>query len=52
MAMVAMLDVEVGIGKWMHLIYRPLALYLGAVKRRAAQLSSPAPSEAGRPASG
>jgi ferredoxin len=36
MAMVAMLDVEVGIGKWMHLIYRPLAIYLQAVKERAA----------------
>jgi ferredoxin len=35
MAMVAMLDVEVGIGKWMHLIYRPLALYLQAIKERA-----------------
>jgi len=52
MAMVAMLDVEVGIGKWMHLIYRPLAMYLLAVKRTAAQLGSPAPPEVGRTASG
>ena len=35
MAMVAMLDVEVGIGKWMHLIYRPLAIYLQAIKEKA-----------------
>lgn len=34
MAMIAMLDTEVGIGKWAHLFYRPLALYLEAVKRR------------------
>ncbi len=32
MAMIAMLDTEVGIGKWAHLFYRPLALYLEAVK--------------------
>jgi quinone-modifying oxidoreductase subunit QmoC len=32
MAMVAMLDVEVGIGKWTHLIYRPLAICLDAMK--------------------
>jgi ferredoxin len=35
MAMLAMLDTEVGIGKWAHLFYRPLALYLEAVKQRA-----------------
>jgi quinone-modifying oxidoreductase, subunit QmoC len=40
MAMVAMLDVEVGIGKWTHLIYRPLALYLLAVKQKAEQIAS------------
>ena len=33
MAMVAMLDTEVGIGKWTHLIYRPLALSLDALKQ-------------------
>ena len=37
MAMVAMLDTEVGIGKWSHLIYRPLAIYLERVKERAAE---------------
>ena len=40
MAMVSMLDVEVGIGKWTHLIYRPLALYLLAVKQKAEQVAS------------
>jgi len=44
MAMVAMLDVEVGVGKWMHLIYRPLAIYLLAVKHKAEQVGSQAPS--------
>lgn len=51
MAMVAMLDVEVGIGKWMHLIYRPLALYLLAVKERAKQMG-PQPRNAGQAALG
>lgn len=37
MAVLAMLDTEVGIGKWTHMIYRPLAMYLDAVKQRAAQ---------------
>ncbi|MGD8805243.1 MAG: 4Fe-4S dicluster domain-containing protein [Chloroflexota bacterium] len=37
MAMIAMLDTEVGIGKWAHLFYRPLAMYLEAVKVRARQ---------------
>lgn len=37
MVMVAMLDSEVGIGKWTHLFYRPLALYFDAVKKRAEQ---------------
>jgi hypothetical protein len=32
MAMVAMLDTEVGVGKWAHLFYRPLAMYLEAIK--------------------
>jgi ferredoxin len=35
MAMVAMLDVEVGIGKWTHMIHRPLAIYLQTLKERA-----------------
>ncbi len=34
MAMIAMLDSEVGIGKWSHMIYRPLAIYLVNVKKR------------------
>jgi len=34
MAMVAMLDSEVGIGKWSHMIYRPLAVYLVNVVKR------------------
>lgn len=38
MAMVAMLDTEVGIGKWTHLIYRPLAMYLESVKASAAEM--------------
>jgi quinone-modifying oxidoreductase subunit QmoC len=37
MAMIAMLDTEVGIGKWSHLFYRPLAMYFEAVKERAAK---------------
>ncbi|MCA9956145.1 MAG: 4Fe-4S dicluster domain-containing protein [Anaerolineales bacterium] len=37
MAMIAMLDTEVGIGKWAHLFYRPLAIYLEAVKARVRQ---------------
>lgn len=36
MAMVAMLDTEVGIGKWTHLIYRPLAQCLEAMKHEEA----------------
>ncbi len=34
MAMVAMLDTEVGVGKWAHLFYRPLAMYLEAIKAK------------------
>jgi ferredoxin len=48
MAMFAMLDTEVGIGKWTHLIYRPLVIYLEAVKQRASELektvSKPVPA--------
>lgn len=40
MAVLAMLDTEVGIGKWTHMIYRPLAMYLDAVKKRARQEQS------------
>lgn len=40
MAMIAMLDTEVGVGKWAHLFYRPLAIYLEAVKERVKALGS------------
>lgn len=40
LVMAAMLDTEVGIGKWMHMMYRPLAMYLEAVKAKAAQQST------------
>jgi hypothetical protein len=33
-----MLDTEVGIGKWSHLFYRPLAMYFEAVKERATRI--------------
>lgn len=39
MAMVAMLDTEVGIGKWTHLIYRPLALSLEAMRQKTEEIS-------------
>ena len=42
MAMIAMLDVEVGIGKWAHMIYRPLAMYLVRVREHRTE---PAPAE-------
>jgi heterodisulfide reductase subunit C len=38
MAMIAMLDTEVGVGKWAHLFYRPMALYLERIKQRAEEL--------------
>jgi hypothetical protein len=43
MAMLAMLDTEVGIGKWTHMLYRPLAMYLEAVKQRARSLETATP---------
>jgi heterodisulfide reductase subunit C len=39
---VAMLVIEVPFGKWAHLLYRPLAVYLLAVKERALQQQAPA----------
>jgi hypothetical protein len=42
MAMIAMLDTEVGIGKWAHLFYRPLAMYLEGVKRRVGEMEAQA----------
>jgi ferredoxin len=47
MVMIAMLDTEVGIGKWAHLFYRPLSMYLEKVKERAAQEPSPEFAPAG-----
>jgi Na+-translocating ferredoxin:NAD+ oxidoreductase RnfA subunit len=44
---VAMLVVEVPFGKWAHLLYRPLAIYLTRVKERAAAAAgTPAPAPA------
>ncbi len=40
MAMVAMLDTEVGIGKWTHLVYRPLALSLEAMKKKTEEFAT------------
>jgi hypothetical protein len=37
LAMFAMLDTEVGIGKWMHMMYRPLATYLEVVIEKVRQ---------------
>lgn len=42
MFMIAMLDTEVGIGKWTHIFYRPLAMYFDAVKKKAAEAEIPA----------
>lgn len=39
MVMVAMLDTEVGIGKWTHLIYRPLALSIEEMKKAYKELA-------------
>ncbi len=36
-AMVPMLVLEVPFGKWSHLVYRPLAIYLERIKQRAAE---------------
>ena len=47
MTMIAMLDTEVGIGKWTHLIYRPLAMYFDAVKEA---VREEVPAEAFAPA--
>jgi len=38
---VAMLAVEVPFGKWAHMLYRPLAIYLQAVKERTLQQQVP-----------
>jgi hypothetical protein len=47
MVMLPMLETEVGIGKWTHMFYRPLAIYFQAIKEKAAQTElapSPAPT--------
>jgi len=45
MVAVPMLVIEVPFGKWAHLLYRPLAVYLTAVKRHApARLGAAAPA--------
>jgi len=47
---IALLVVELPFGRWSHAIYRPLAIYLQAVKERAAAQAAqgaPAPGEAG-----
>ena len=47
MAMIAMLDTEVGIGKWSHIFYRPLSIYFERIKERAAQEPVPGLATAG-----
>jgi ferredoxin len=47
MVMIAMLDTEVGIGKWTHLFYRPLAIYFDSVRKAALQQSAPELAPAG-----
>lgn len=42
MAMIAMLDTEVGVGKWAHMIYRPLAMYIEAIKVKVEKMEAPA----------
>jgi hypothetical protein len=39
---VPMLVVEVPFGKWAHLLYRPLAIYVDAVRTKALEVPSPA----------
>jgi heterodisulfide reductase subunit C len=46
MLAVSMLAVEVPFGKWSHLLYRPLAVYLSGVKERAGGVASAVPSPA------
>ncbi|HUX10201.1 MAG TPA: 4Fe-4S dicluster domain-containing protein [Terriglobia bacterium] len=45
---VPMLAVEVPFGKWAHLLYRPLALYVAAVRREAVEYAGPEPAPAAR----
>lgn len=41
MIAVPMLAVEVPFGKWAHLLYRPLAIYVAAVRKEATAVASP-----------
>ncbi len=43
---VAMLVIEVPFGKWAHMLYRPLAVYLNAVQEKALQQQQQVPKEA------
>jgi hypothetical protein len=43
---VAMLVIEVPFGKWAHMLYRPLAVYLHAVQEKALQQQQQVPKEA------
>jgi hypothetical protein len=45
---VPMLVVEVPFGKWAHLLYRPLAIYVAAVRRKASEVASPEVAAAGQ----
>ncbi|MEA3350732.1 MAG: 4Fe-4S dicluster domain-containing protein [Chloroflexota bacterium] len=38
MILIAMLDTEVGIGKWTHMFYRPMIMYFQAVKEKANEI--------------
>jgi hypothetical protein len=45
---VPMLVVEVPFGKWAHLLYRPLAIYVAEVRRKALEAPSPELAAAGQ----
>jgi nitrate reductase gamma subunit len=45
---VPMLVVEVPFGKWAHLLYRPLAIYVAAARRKASEVPSPDMAAAGQ----
>ncbi len=47
MIAVPMLVVEVPFGKWSHLLYRPLAIYIATVIKETAKLPAPAPVPSG-----
>jgi len=39
--------VEVPFGKWSHLLYRPLAIFIVAIRRKSVELGSLSPADAG-----